>query len=285
MSSTSSVAASGYRAPVAVLRHFLYLDSQLVDQFLAQVEGGTFEEEAQRLRDTTGKERGGQAGASVAGAHAQVRAGRSSGQEEETARTVQQTPESRFARLYGLLDDQGAVQWLEAFDAAIWDQLQRGELVEVDTAVSVSTLVRYQQLVEQAGPLIELMQAVGESVDAETKAAMSLMGTFGQVMGNAIPIVARATGAPDFKFVASLTPAHVRTELDQIDGESTLLAKIQRKVGPEDRYTLFDSIPGVRGLPQKERKEIEADLSNSPEFPDMITEGPLAVVTPVAIYR
>jgi hypothetical protein len=270
---------------MAVLRQFLYLDSPLVDQFLGQVEGGVYEQEAQRVRDTAAKERGGKAGASVAGARAELRAGRTTGQEEEMARTVQQTPESRFARLYGLLDSHGAIQWLEAFDAGIWDQLRRGELVEVDAAVSVSTFVRYQQLVEQAGPLMDLMQAVGESIDDETKEAMAMMSTFGQVMGNAIPIVARPTGAPDFKFVTSLTPAHLRVDLDQLDGESTILAKIQRKVGPEGRYTLFDSVPGVRGLPEKERQEIEAGLSNSPELPDAITEGPLAVVTAVAIYR
>jgi hypothetical protein len=132
---------------------------------------------------------------------------------------------------------------------------------------------------------MQLMETVGESIDDETKAAMSMIGMFGQVLGNAIPIVARATGAPNYKFVTSLTPSSLRAELDQLDGEATILAKIQRKVGPDGRYTLFDSIPGVRGLPEKERREIEADLSNSPEFPDAITEGPLAVVTAVAIYR
>jgi hypothetical protein len=270
---------------VTVLRQFLYLDPELVEQFLAQMEGGTFSEESQRLRETRGRERGADAGASALGAHAGIRAGKTSGQEEELERIIKRTAESAFSRLYELLQEQNAVQWLEAFDDEIWNGLRRGEILEVEASISVSSLAKYMNLVQQAGPLMGLMEAIGEEVDDETKSAMSMIGMFGQMLGNAVPIVARAVGAPEFKFVATLNPAHVRPDVDQLEGEATLLAKIQRKLDASERYTVLNLIPGIRALPSSERREMEADLSNSPEFPDMVIDGPLAVTTAIAVYR
>jgi hypothetical protein len=132
---------------------------------------------------------------------------------------------------------------------------------------------------------MELMQAFGETVDDETRETMSSIAMVGPMIGNAVPITAHAAGCPGFKLVASLTPAHLRVDIDQLDGESTLLGKIQRKLGPEERYTALDFIPGIRSLLPSDRREMEADFSNSPDFPDLIIEGPLAVVTPIAIYR
>jgi hypothetical protein len=270
---------------MAVLRQFLYLDTDLVRQFLAQLEGGAYEQEAQRLRESRGRDTGGELGASGLGARAGIKAGRSSGQEEEVERTVQQTPEAAYARLYDLLNAQQAIQWLEAFDAAIWDQLRRGELIEVETVVAVSTFARYAQLGQQMGPLMDVMQAFGEPIDEEAKAALAMLGNVGQMLGSATPFVGRAPGAPEFKFVGSVTEAGLRLDLDQLDGEATLAAKIQRKLTADERYTILDFIPGIRGLAAHERAEMEKDLANSPEMPDMVTEGPLAVVTPIAIYR
>jgi hypothetical protein len=270
---------------MSVLRQFLFLDTELVRQFLAQLEGGSYEEEAQRIRDSRGKEAAGELGASGLGARAGIRAGRTSGQEEEVERTVQQTPEAAYARLYERLQEQQAIQWLEAFDAAIWDQLRRGEVIEVEVVVAVSTFARYAQLGEQMGPLMEVMQAIGEPVDDETKTALAMFGNLGQMLGSATPFVARVPGAPEFKFVGSVTAPGLRVELDQLDGEATIAAKIQRKLTADERYTILDFIPGIRGLAAHDRAEMEKELTNSPEMPDMVIDGPLAVVTPIAIYR
>src|SRR5262249_50875863 len=158
----------------------------------------------------------------------------------------------------------------------IWDQLRRGELIEVEVAIAVSTVARYAQLGQQMGPLMEVMQAFGEPVDDETKTALAMFGNLGQMLGSATPFVARAPGGPDFKFVGSVAEPGLRVQLDQLDGESTLAAKIQRKLGAEERYTILDFMPGIRGLGAHERAEMEKELTNSPEMPDMVIEGPLA---------
>jgi hypothetical protein len=268
-----------------ILRSFLYLDSGLVRQFLAQLEGGVYSHQDERLREHGGKEAGGEFGGSLLGARAGVKAGRTSGREEEVQRTVELTPEAEFARLHDLLSASDAIHLLDHIDGAEWGTLRRGELAEVDGTVAVSTIARYSHLVEQVGPFMELMQAMGESVDDETKEAMTAVGMFGSILGNSVPIVAKAAGAPDYRFASTLIPSALRVELDQLDGDATILGKVQRLLGPGDTYTIFDLMPGFRGLPTAQRQELEKDLTNSPEFPDMVVTGPLAVLTPVAVYR
>jgi hypothetical protein len=215
-----------------------------------------------------------------------VRAGRRSGGEEEIARTVRQTPESALARLIEGLRTQDALQWLEAVDQAIWDQLQRGEVIEAESSIAVSTMKRYMALAQEAGPLINLMETFGEEgLDAESKQAMEMLAAIGQLIGDVVPIVASLSGSPDFKLIASLQPENLRVEIDQLDGEATVLAKIQRLLGPNERHTIIDLIPGFRSFPAAQRREMEEGMENTPDLPDMIIDPPAARVTVVAIYR
>lgn len=269
-----------------LLREFLYLDYKLTQEFLAQVEGGVFSEEAQRRLEQKGKDVGGEASVGALGQKAGIRGGRRAGREEETERTVQQTPESAVARLIQGLNERKALQWLEAVDQAIWDQLRRGEMIEADATIAVSTMKRYMAIAQEAGPLIEFMEAFGEEgLDDESRQAMELLTVIGQIMGDLVPIVAALSGSPDYKLIASLRPDSLRTDVDQLDGDATVLAKIQRVLGPNERHTMLDLIPGVRGFTPSQRREMEEGMENTPDLPDMIIEPPAARVTVVAIYR
>ncbi len=85
----------------ALLRNFLYLDDRLTSQYLAQLEGGVYDEEAQST--TSGHNRGGEAGAKAGPLSARGSRGQST--EESTSRTVRQTPEGNYRRLEKLLDE------------------------------------------------------------------------------------------------------------------------------------------------------------------------------------
>lgn len=88
------------------LRNFLYLDAVLVEQFLAQLEGGVYDEEEQS--ETSARARGASAGARAGPLGAQLSGSRSG--EQTTKRTVRLTPEANFGRLETLLDEQNSLQ-------------------------------------------------------------------------------------------------------------------------------------------------------------------------------
>jgi len=268
-----------------VLRRFLYLDSDLTGEFLAQLDQGVFTEEEQRNVVRREKRLGGDVKAGLGSVGLGAGAGRGSSDEAEATRTMRQTPESEFARLYDVLSSSGDVQWLEALDEQIWEQLRRGEIVEVESVVSAASLTKFATLAEKAAPLMEVMELLGETVDTETREAMAGMRSLGDLFGNKVPVVSRAAGAPKFKFIANLEKDKVRVDLDELEGEATLVAKIQRKLAPSEKHTVFESMPGMGSLPRALRRSIQGDIKNEKELPDLVIRSPAAVVTPIAIYR
>lgn len=105
------------KRPRIRLRRFLYLNEEMTNEFLAQLEGGLFAEEQQT--ETTKQEKGGGLGARLGPVNADARL--SSGGEETAARTVQQVAEASFSRLMAHLETGEALQFLETFDEDVWN--------------------------------------------------------------------------------------------------------------------------------------------------------------------
>lgn len=171
------------------LRNFLYLDGSLTDTFLSQLEGGIYDEEEQSNTERVDRSRGGAAKAGPISGHAS----RGSVGEQRVTRTMRQTPEAAFSRLEKLLEDADAIQWLEAFDDAIWEDVKRGELVAVESRVEVPSLFKLVDLASGIGPLVGLMETLGEEVDASADEAIAGLTQIGQVLRD-VGVVARPIG-------------------------------------------------------------------------------------------
>jgi hypothetical protein len=235
-----------------MLRRFLYLDTELTSEFLAQVDQGVFTEEEQRDVVKGNRKLGGDVRAGLGPLGVGVEATRGSSGEAEATRTLRQTPESAFARLFEVLSSSGDVQWLEVLDDEAWRQLHRGEIVEVESVVSVSSIAKFTTLADQVTPLMDAMEAFGEAVDAGTRTAITTMSSLRELFGTRMPVIAGAA---------------------------------RRKLGPSEKHTVLDSLPGLGSLPRSVRRNVQASIKNEKDLPDLVVSAPAAVVTPIAIYR
>jgi len=111
------------------------------------------------------------------------------------------------------------------------------------------------------------------------------LGALSALFGKSMPLIVRASGSPEFKFVGQIRQDHVRVELAELEGEATMLGTIQRKLRTNERYTPLDSIPAMAALPPELKRQFSQDLENEEELPDMVVLPPAAVVTPIAVYR
>lgn len=261
----------------SILRNFLYLDDRLTSQYLAQLEGGVYEEEGQSR--TEGQNRGGEAGAKAGPLSAKGSKGHSA--EDNRHRTMRQTPEGNYRRLESLLQDEDAVQWLDAFDDDVWLQLRRGEVLQIESNVAVPSIFTITEMATSIGPFMDLMQDFGEELDQETKAGISLATQIGSVLKETV-VVAHAAGTPKYKFICPLKPEFLRDDVAALDGESIVVGTLQRRLKPNERYSILDSL-GMGGLPRAERRQVEKDLKK--DLPDAVVSGPAAIITPLAIYR
>ena len=263
-------------SPKIKLRRFLYLDSKLTDEFLGQVEGGVYEEES---HSATGRsERGVNAG--VSAGPAQLGGSLGGGEEEERARVMRQTDESSFSRLAGALEENDSVQWLESLDQGIWDQLERGEVLEVECSIEVPPLMKMLVVGAQFEQIGELMKATGQEMDSDSIEGLQTLGAIAGLF-QSVPVIASA--GDDFKFVAQVNPEFLRVGFDEIDGTARLYGTLDRKLGEGEQYSILDAIPAFRSLPNRE--EIEANLDEIEEFAGKPITAPAAVVSPIAIFR
>lgn len=263
-----------------MLRQFLYLNASLTSAFLAQVEGGTYDDEAETMVERSSKGFGGglRAGPLTGGAE------RGTSGEQQTTRTRSRTPESSFAALADYLAETDELIDVQQMDEDVWQELRSGEIFQISGVVSVSSVVKYARLAQQAAPLLSLLENAGESIDAEAENALAGFSMLGQLT-TAVPVVVRAAGSPRYKFIANLEPKNVGAELEELEGEATLFAKVQRKLGSTERHTILDGLAGLANLPREERRKIQRGLKNDSTMPDAVISPPAAVVTPIAIFR
>jgi hypothetical protein len=264
-----------------MLREFLYLDAGLTQQFLAQLEGGVYRDEAQSWRTAKGSSLEGGLDARVA----KLGGGRESSDEEAVSRTVEQTPAGEFHRLMTKLKEIKGVELIEALDDAGWDALRRGEIIEVEALLSMPTISHMLGLASKVQPLLSLMEGLGEDVAGTDADSLAAMMTLAQ-MSPTVPVVATPVGSPTIGFIAHLKRAALDVDVHELEGEATLVGKIRRKLADNEKYAVFELFAGQNSLPKKMRKELEESLADdTDEFDDMFVSAPGALITPVAIFR
>ena len=260
------------------LRRFLYLDGDLTDNFLSQTGADIFEEEA--LTEESESSRSVTAG--LRAGPAQAGAGGGKGRKTTSSRTVKQTAESSFTRLAGVLEDNGAVQYLEALDDDIWNDMRRGEVVEAECNIAVPLLLQFGLLVASA-PVSDIAKAFGTTVDADTEKTIQQIGTLIGML-KVLPVMCELAASPKYKFVAPINPAALRVALDDLSGEATVFATIEKKIKGRETWNLLDAF-GLGRLPRDTRRNFEREVGKAEALRDFKVSAPAALLSPVAIYR
>jgi hypothetical protein len=130
------------------------------------------------------------------------------------------------------------------------------------------------------------MNSAGQEVDAEGMEAIKAFSAISGLM-KTTPVLARPTGAPDYTFIASLKAEALRVEQGQLSGEATVLGTLQRRLRPDEGWSVFDAL-GLAGLPQSLRQQMQqgmAEGDTDPELGEMVVKPPAALLNPIAIYR
>lgn len=268
-----------------ILRDFLFLDERAVSQYLEQLEGGAYDEESIRHQGEKGSTFGG--GARVGSLEA--RAERKAVNNEERSAVVRQTPSSRFSRFHGLVSDADLLQELPNLDEDIWSQLEVGEMVEVSASLTIPDVVKGLDMVQSAQSLLPIVSAFNDlmpndqRIDRQELATVQdqmpvVSGMANQLAQRAVPCIVKVAVNPRFQFFTKLPRESLNVpDIERLDGEATVLGKIQRILGKRDSISIDAEVAGIT-LPRAQRRKQAA--SSSQEI-----GHPAAVLTPIAIWR
>lgn len=265
------------------MREFLYLNESLVDQFLAQVEDGLWEEQQEREKRTGDKKGGGSIGAKGL----KVEGSMGSGREIEESRTRRQTPESRFNRLAKLAPELPDGEFLQIEDDTrdLYGILKPGLLIATECYVDIPSVGRAVAKIEEVKGLVDFMTIFGsERLDPGAQEAIDGISAFAERAGGDI-ICTGEIGDDLPILVFKLKSEYLRVDVSDLEGDAVILANVHRKWPEGDSYPIL-TVPGLDVMSRKDRRKMKATAKKTDtEDNDVFLEGPGITLSVVAIFR
>ena len=269
---------------VLKLRNFLYINDQLLDDYLSAIDGFSYEEETRTERNATSKQ-----GELNAGIPVFSGKGSASGTAEtETQKTVKLTQAAKFQRVFEFLEN-NELKYYEFMDEATWTGILREDFIEVLINIRFSKMKELVNTIEQLEALSQIVQPFVEQtiIDAATQQKINAVKGLGVLdKENEITSVFSFENTKDFQMIAYLDEKYFKVSQDNFVGSFYVLCKIQRKISKGEKIELGEVFESLKNIPMNraQKRNMPKNINTPAEIKDVI-KGPAAVVIPVAIYR
>lgn len=254
-----------------ILRNFLFLDNQSLNDYLAALEG--YVPSGQAEQTISGTER--------------VDGDATIENKTEKRQGIVISDAAKFQQLYKILEREQEIAYIDAADASTASSLRRNQIIELQGTIELPKSFSMLKDVENIGPLMDIMKLAGQNVDSQAEIAIAgLQGVSKLTADNSVPIICRTTTGNKLPFVANLPRQYLRSQINELQGEGTIFAKVQRIVPPRETYEVFSLVPLLTNSMMLNRTQRKKAAKDGVEK-GFITElrGPVIILTPVAVYR
>ncbi len=264
-----------------MLRNFSYLNIEALDQYLAQLEGSVGDSYAER--------KSGKSGGKVSASHRGLGAEYGRSKEVEVQQMREVPAAARFQHLHDLLTDSEDIQYLDAFDDGIWQQLRRGELLEIQASIRLPESVSLMRALPAFGQVLGAMERLTDSPldDPQTaeqyKAMVELTsgGNAGQ-----LPIVFEAISTPRYTFAGKLRTNYLLVDGEELEGEAVVVGKVLRLLAPGKEEEFASITPEMQTLFRFMNRQQRRGAKGA-DPPRMLVEkvrGPAAILAILAVF-
>ncbi len=266
-----------------ILRNFLYLDIQLVDDYLSSLEGALFEETLiEKEQNVT--EGGG-------GIDLQVIKG--SGKKEkskglESIKKINLTDAGKFQKLYEILKDDNFFEYYENMNLETWEKLDKNSVLECMVNLRFAKIEGIIDTIQNLLPLMSILENTTSEpiIDKKSQEAINGINMLAeQNRGKGLPCVFTFTDNDEFKFISYLNPNYLRVSKEQVIGELNLFCKIQRKLHEDEKIELFKIVPSLDIFKFNKQQKINLKNVKIPDDLKDTIKSPAAIVIPIAIFR
>lgn len=163
------------------LRNFMYLNTRIIEDYIAAIDGYTYDEESQAIANSTENTISGKGGVAVlsgSGEHIGK-------QSEEVKRSVKINDAAKFDKIYQYLhkqDDEG-LKYYEFLVEETYDNLRRDDFIEVLVTVRFSKMKEITDSVKKLENLVIAIQELTEQqlLDRKAKEAINGFSALGQL--------------------------------------------------------------------------------------------------------
>lgn len=268
------------------LRNFLYLNTKVVSDYIAAIDGYTYDEESQAIatsKENTVTGKGTVGAVSGNGSH-------TGKQSEEVTRSVRISDAAKFEKAYKYLqsDDNDALKYYEFISETEYSNLYRDDFLEVLVTARFSKMKELTDSVKKIAELAMVFETITDQqiLDQKTTEAVNGFSALGQIKsGKGISCVFEFEDG-NYPLVAYLDESYFRCEQDCFVGQAYLLCKIIRKIPKGQSIKLDEIFDDIKKLPlnRAQRRNMPKNMDNPAELRDVI-KGPALVVLPIAVYQ
>ncbi|MBQ9926008.1 MAG: hypothetical protein IJO51_08325 [Clostridia bacterium] len=268
------------------LRNFLYLNTKVVEDYIAAIDGYTYDEETQAVATSnenafTGK--GALGVASGSGAH-------TGKQSEEIKRSVRISDAAKFEKVHKYLrsDEDDGLKYYEFLTDEDYAGLYRDDFLEVLVTARFSKMKELTNSVRKFAELATVLENITDQqfLDKKTAEAVNGLSMLGQMKsGKEIACVFEFDDRKH-PLVAYLDESYFRCGQDSFVGQAYLLCKVIRKVPKGQSVKLDEIFEDIKKMPmnREQRRSMPKNLDNPAEVRDVI-RGPALIVLPIAVYQ
>ncbi|MER6810754.1 hypothetical protein ABT299_15875 [Spirillospora sp. NPDC000708] len=270
-----------------MFREFLYLDGNLTDQFLAQIEGGLAAERRIKQTGTRKGGFGGDLGGGIGPAKVNVKADKSSEKAIEEEQTRLDTTPARYDRLESAMMEMHqegnpyGLNELTDISEQTFNELTSGTIIALTCDLEISQI---SSLLSRSGGLagfMELAATMGADVTDEDRRQANQIAAL--TTGDESTLIAQGYLDDDQPVLA--LPLKSSWILGDIEGDARVVGKISGKWPKGEYRPLFD-LPGGTIMNRRQRKALAKQIAReNPDDNDMLLGGPGITLSVLAIYR
>lgn len=268
------------------LRNFLYLNTRVVEDYIAAIDGYTYDEESQAIATSDENTLAGKGAIGIAsgnGSHIGK-------QSEEIKRSVRINDAAKFEKIHKYLksDEDDGLKYFEFLSDTDYDALYRDDFLEVLVTARFSKMKALTDSVKKIAELAAVFETITDQqiLDKKTTEAVNGFSALGQMKsGKEITCVFEFDDGK-YPLVAYLDESYFRCGQDSFVGQAYLLCKVVRKVPKGQNIKLDEIFDDVKKLPlnRAQRRTMPKNMENPAELRDII-KGPALVVLPIAVYQ
>lgn len=268
------------------LRNFLYLNTKVIEDYVAAIDGYTYDEESQAIATSSENTLAGKGAIGIAsgnGSHA----GR---QSEEIKRSVRISDAAKFEKIHKYLksDEDDGLKYFEFLSDTDYDSLYRDDFLEVLVTARFSKMKELTDSIRKIAELATVFETITDQQILDKKAAEAVSGfsALGQMKsGKEIACVFEFEDGK-YPLVAYLDESYFRCGQESFVGQAYLLCKIIRKIPKGQSIKLDEIFDDIKRLPlnRAQRRNMPKNMDNPAVLRDVI-KGPALVVLPIAVYQ
>lgn len=270
------------------LRHFLYLNSDILNEYIAAIDGYIYEDAMQSIEKVNEREVSGKAGISIISGKAE----HADKTTEGRTRKIVYDDAAKFDRVYKYLNqDETDVEPLQYYDVLSDDaftKLRRDNFIEVLVTARFSKMKTFADSVNKIGELAQIVEKFTDSnlLDKKTKSTIDGFMALNDLKSkNEISCVFEFEDGK-YPLVAYLNEKYFKCEQENFVGQAYLLCKILRKIPQGNSVKLDELLDDVKNLNlnREQRRKMPKKMDNPNIIRDVV-RGPALIVTPIAVYQ